>query len=407
MDGQRPEVADVFRGFGVAYLAQHSASVDQRRALRAIQSCKTAVLGGHKSKCDQCGHEEFFYNSCRNRHCPKCQGAARAKWLADRTSELLSTPYFHVVFTLPDALAPLALQNQSVLYALLFRAAADTLLQIAGDPKHLGAQIGFLAVLHTWGQRLGHHPHLHCVVPGGGLSPDRTCWISARDSFFLPVRVLSRLFRGKFLAYLREARERGRLKFHGKLLGLQEDAPWRALLRGLSRLEWVVYSKPPFGGPEQVLKYLARYTHRVAISDQRLVSLKDGKVTFRYKDYRCGNIERLMTLEATEFIRRFLQHVLPGSFHRIRYYGFLANRVRRGNVELARRLLPAAVKASPDPDTFRQDPSTLSIAPVIESQRKDPICPACKKGHMVIVETIERAMTVLEVSAVPAGNDTS
>src|SRR5574341_879842 len=243
MDGHRPDVADVFRSFGAAFLAQYPASVDQRRVLRAIQSCKTAVLGGHKSKCDQCGHEGFFYNSCRNRHCPKCQGAARAQWLADRTSELLSTPYFHVVFTLPDALGPLGLQNQSVLYALLFRAASETLLQIALDPKHLGAQIGFLSVLHTWGQRLDHHPHLHCVVPGGDLSPDRTRWISARDSFFLPVRVLSRLFRGKFLAYLREAHVQGRLKFHGKLLGLQEEAPWRAFLRNLTRTEWVIYSK--------------------------------------------------------------------------------------------------------------------------------------------------------------------
>lgn len=406
MDGHRPQVADVFRIFGAAYLAEHPASSDQRRVLRAVQSCKTAALGGHKSKCDQCGHEEFFYNSCRNRHCPKCQGSARAKWLTDRTSELLETPYFHVVFTLPDALGPIGLQNKSVLYAILFRAAAETLLEIASNPKHLGAQIGFLAVLHTWGQRLDHHPHVHCVVPGGGLSQDRSSWVSSSDSFFLPVRVLSRLFRGKFLAYLRGALEQGRLKFHGELIKLQEDSQWKAFLHGLSRIEWVVYAKPPFGGPLQVLKYLARYTHRVAISDQRLVSVKDGRVTFRYKDYRCGNTERTMTLNATEFIRRFLQHVLPGSFHRIRYYGFLSNRTRRQNVELARKLLASTGVVPSEPAPLPKDPSTQSVTLEPHSP-KDPVCPACKKGHMVLVERIEPDSIAAEALPSSVGNDTS
>jgi len=389
MDGHRPDVAEVFRNFGAAYLDKYGASAEQRRVLRDIASCKTATLGGHKARCDQCGHEEFFYNSCRNRHCPKCQGAARAEWLSDRTSELLETPYFHVVFTIPEALGPLALQNKEVLYGILFRAASETLLRIAIDPKHLGAQIGFLAVLHSWGQRLDHHPHLHCVVPGGGLSPDRTRWIHARESFFLPVRVLSRLFRGKFLAYLRDAIKHGRLKFHGKLVGLQDESENESFLRALSRREWVVYSKPPFGGPKQVLKYLARYTHRVAISDQRLVSLEDGKVTFRYKDYRCGNAKRTMTITAIEFIRRFLQHVLPASFHRIRYFGFMANRARKKNIALARALLSmeTAQHGEADPQALspRADPPETEIT----ANAKNHLCPVCKKGLLVIFETVD------------------
>lgn len=407
MELHRPEVADVFRGFGPAYLDQHPASSEQRRVLNDIAKCKTAALGGHKARCDNCGHEKYFYNSCLNRHCPKCQGAARAKWLADRASELLKTLYFHVVFTLPEALGPLALQNKKVLYGILFLAASETLLRIAKDPKHLGARIGFLAVLHTWGQRLDHHPHLHCVVPGGGFSPDRSRWISARESFFLPVRVLSRVFRGKFLAYLREAFQKGRLEFHGKLAGLQEESQWKAYLRALSSTEWVVYSKPPFGGPEQVLKYLARYTHRVAISDQRLVSLQDDKVTFRYKDYRCGDIQRKMTLEATEFIRRFLQHVLPGSFHRIRYFGFLANRYRKKNLALARILLNSDTTSDPcEAASQSQPPSADSPKADFEIKAKEHLCPVCKKGHLVIVETIKPCLSPFS-SASPVRIDTS
>jgi hypothetical protein len=389
MDEHRPQVADIFREHGTAFLDQYPASAAQRRVLKDIAACKTAILGGHKARCDRCGHEKIFYNSCRNRHCPQCQGAARAQWLVDRTSELLDTPYFHVVFTLPDELGPLALQNKEVLYGILFRAASETLLQIANDPKHLGAHIGFLGVLHTWGQRLDHHPHLHFVVPGGGLSPDRARWISGRESFFLPVRVLSRLFRGKFLAYLRDAIKQGRLKFLESLVGLEDEAHRKSFLSSLARTEWVVYSKAPFGGPKQVLKYLARYTHRVAISDQRIVSNSDGKVTFRYKDYRCGNVQRTMTVEATEFIRRFLQHVLPASFHRIRYFGFLANRARTKNIALVRKLLCAEnadhCETPPEPQPSTQD----SPATDTNSHTKEHLCPSCKKGHLVIVETIK------------------
>ncbi len=405
MDEHRPEVADVFRSHGAAFLDQHPASRDQRRVLKDIATCKTSALGGHKARCDHCGHEKIFYNSCRNRHCPKCQGAARAQWLADRTAELLNTPYFHVVFTLPDAVGPLALQNKEVIYGILFRAASETLLRIAEDPKHLGARIGFLGVLHTWGQRLDHHPPLHFVVPGGGLSPDRSRWIAARESFFLPVRVLSRLFRGKFLAYLREAIHCGRLKFQGKLAGLDDESRREPFLRSLTRTEWVVYSKPPFGGPQQVLKYLARYTHRVAISDQRLVSLEGGKITFRYKDYRSGNAQRTMTLEGIEFIRRFLQHVLPASFHRIRYFGFLANRRRKENIARARSLLSAEGNRGQidNRSSLRTcDSSTTETAP----HAKEHLCPACKKGHLVIVDTIEPCFAA-GVPFLPAGIDTS
>jgi hypothetical protein len=384
MDGHRPEVADVFRSFAPAYLAKHHATVAQRRVLHAVAACKTAELGGHKARCENCGHEEFFYNSCRNRHCPKCQGAARAKWLEDREAELLETTYFHVVFTIPEALGPIGLQNQEILYGILFRAAAETLLAIGRDPRHLGAEIGFLSVLHTWGQRLDHHPHVHCVVPGGGLSPDARQWIPCRDGFFLPVRVLSRLFRGKFLAHLDGAFSASQLKFHGKLEDLRDPSRWKTFLGTLRRCEWVVYSKPPFGGPKQVLRYLARYTHRVAISNQRLVSLQDGKVTFHYKDYRSGNAERQMTLDATEFIRRFLQHVLPASFHRIRYYGFLANSVRKKNLALARTLLPPPHEVSP--------PSPPADLDSRDRHQSDGalICPACHQRRLVIVEELPR-----------------
>jgi hypothetical protein len=295
-----------------------------------------------------------------------------------------------VVFTIPQSLAPLDLQNKKVVYGLLCRAAARTLLQIARDPKHLGAQIGFLTVLHTWGQTLVHHPHLHCVVPGGGFSPDRSRWIPSRDSFFLPVRVLSRLFRGKFLAYLRTAIEAGELKFRGELDSLQYASRRDSFLRDLSRTEWVVYSKRPFGGPQQVLKYLARYTHRVAISDQRLVSIQDGKVTFRYKDYRCGNAQRAMTLDGAEFIRRFLQHVLPASFHRIRYYGFLANRARQENLALARRLLASGRESHDRQDPPSQEPEAESAEPETQKHPEgERTCPVCKHGRLVVIETIE------------------
>lgn len=388
MAAHRPELADVFRSHAEEYLAEHSASSKQRRVIRDVMRCKTAALGGHKAKCDQCGHEEFFYNSCRNGNCPKCQGKARARWLCERTRELLPVPYFHVVFTLPDELKLLALQNPRIIYGLLFRSASESLLQIAADPKHLGADIGFLAVLHTWGQTLDLHPHVHCVVPGGGLSPDRQRWVRARPRFFLPVRVLSRIFRGKFLKYLRAAYDERSLQFRGTQEDLRRPERWKAFLRVLSRPEWVVYSKAPFGGPQQVLKYLARYTHRVAISNQRILSLRDGNVTFQYKDYRCGSIQRTMTLEATEFIRRFFLHVLPDGFHRIRYFGFLSNRNRHENIALAKRLLGSGTREPSALDAISPAMTDGATAAGHDSRPHEPGCPACKKGRMVIVEMI-------------------
>jgi hypothetical protein len=403
MAGHRPAVADVFREFAAEYLAKYGASIEEERVLRAIVGCKTAALGGHKASCSECDYEAFFYNSCRDRHCPKCQGAARAEWLEKRTSELLETPYFHVVFTLPEAFAPIALRNKRLLYGLLFRASAETLQKVARDPKHLGAEIGVLSVLHTWGQTLNHHPHIHCVVPGGGFSLDRTSWVSTRESFFLPVRVLSRVFRGKFLSYLRDAYDKGDLELPGKLAHLREKSAWIDFVRVLSRTDWVVYSKPPFGGPKQVLKYLARYTHRVAISNQRILAMGDDKVTFQYKDYRAGNVERTMTLAGTEFMRRFLQHVLPGSFHRIRYYGFLSNRDRAEKIASARNLL-----AVPHPE---EEPVVVTELPAPSSQSphppKNPICPVCGKGHLLLVGMLLPDRRVLPAFLASVYQDTS
>ena len=328
MTEHRLEVADVFRTYEKEFFAKwgHVIGPHQRKAFEAIRDCRTAALGGHVEyveQCDTCGHQVISYNSCRNRHCPKCQAMARAKWLAEREAELLPVPYFHVVFTLPDKIGRLALQNAGEIYRILFRAASETLLTIAADPERLGAHIGFLAVLHTWGQSLHLHPHLHCVVPGGGVSPDGLRWIGCRKkSFFLPVKVLSSRFRNLFLIYLRKALKAGKLKFHGQLAELAGQSAFEALCRTAKQSKWVVFAKPPFGGPEQVLKYLARYTHRVAISNRRLLSIEDGRVSFEYKDYADGNQAKVMSLAATEFIRRFLLHILPNGFVRIRQYGF-------------------------------------------------------------------------------------
>ena len=307
----------------------------------AITACRTAVLGGHVEQCDDCGVTRIAYNSCRNRHCPKCQGLARAQWLADRQAELLPVPYFHVVFTLPAPVSEIAFQNKAAVYAILFRTAAETIATIAADPRHLGAKLGMTMVLHTWGQTLQHHPHVHCVVPGGGPSLDGTRWVACRPGFFLPVRVLARLFRRLFLRELENAFGAGKLRFFSNLANLAEPQAFARRLGELRRLDWVVYAKPPFGGPEQVLAYLGRYTHRVAIANSRLVSLFDGKVRFAWKDYRQDSKTKLMTLDAGEFIRRFLLHALPDGFHRIRYYGFLANGQRGHNLALCRRLLDA------------------------------------------------------------------
>jgi hypothetical protein len=379
MSSRRPEVADVLRTFGAAYREAYRTSPDQLRVLSQLPLCRTASLGGHKLRCDTCGHEQISYNSCRNRHCPKCQAAARAEWLAERERDLLEVPYFHVVFTLPEELAAVALQNKRFCYGLLFRAAAKTLRTIAADPRHLGAEIGFLAVLHTWSQNLRHHPHVHCVVPGGGISPDGHRWIPCRENFFLPVRVLSRLFRRVYADELGAAHLRGDLELHGKLAELRDAAPWRRFLSDVRRKEWVVYAKPPFGGPTQVLKYLARYTHRVAISNRRIVSVDDQHVSFRWKDRSHGSRIRVMTLPGIEFLRRFLLHVLPKGFVRIRHFGFLANRSRKTKIPLARQLLR---QHQPDPSS---DPSTVGTQSHVDAPPPPHACPICKHGCMLVI----------------------
>ncbi len=386
MSGVALEIADIVRRHGAPFLDSHGAtlSAEQRRVLKDIASCRTAALGGHVSRCDHCAHQQISYNSCRNRHCPKCQAAARAEWLDDRASELLPVPYYHVVFTLPQEIAALALQNQRVLYGLLFRAATETLREVAANPQRLGAQIGGLAVLHTWGQNLSHHPHVHCVVPGGGFSSDGSTWVSCRDNFFLPVRVLSRVFRGKFMAGLRRARQKGQLVFLGAQAGLSEVAAFEEWLDQSVRNEWVVYAKAPFGGPEQVLKYLARYTHRVAISNQRLLSCEEGQVTFRWKDYADGSAQKAMTLSADEFLRRFLTHVLPRGFVKIRHFGFLANRYRQQQLALARKLLNVA----------EAPPPTTACPPIAIGDTDDEgdaiRCPACGQGRLHDIEQLAR-----------------
>lgn len=374
------ELAEIFRGLDLTDWERKGfpLTVMQRRVLRDIGQCRTAALGGHLEQCDQCAYTQMAYNSCRNRHCPKCQAAARADWLVERAAELLETEYFHVVFTLPAQLSPLALQNKRLMYGLLFKAASETLLEIAADPRHLGAQIGFLAVLHTWGQTLQHHPHLHCVVPGGGLSPDHTKWIACRQGFFLPVKVLSRRFRHKFLGALRQVLAERKLICAGQLTPLTQSQQYEKLLQELGEREWVVYAKPPFGGPAQVLKYLARYTHRVAISNYRLLSFAENRVTFSYKDYAAGNVSKTMTLEAREFTRRFLLHVLPKGFVRIRHYGYLANRDRHAKLELCRqRIAQSDVPSSSEPQLPVSDQTRME-----ESFR----CPVCRKGKMKRIE---------------------
>ena len=381
----RLEVAEVFRRYGQAFRKSYGRSPAQNRVMGALIQCRTSALGGHVQECDHCLERQVSYNSCRNRHCPKCQGSQTAQWLDAQQPHLLPVPYFHVVFTLPQVLAPLALQNPRVVYGLLFQAASRTLLEVAANPRHLGAKIGFLAVLHTWGQNLHHHPHIHCVVPAGGLSPDGSRWVSSAPHFFLPVRVLSRLFRGKFLALLHKAFENGQLRFHGSLQSLAHGPAFNRLLSQARSTEWVVYAKPPFGGPDTVLKYLARYTHRVAISNHRLLSLEAAAVTFRYKDYARGQRLRVLRLEATEFIRRFLLHVLPTGFVRIRRFGLLANAQRERNLAQCRELLPGG-DGKGDPGEKLQvegkpgDPPEEPSTAITDKEHQSHRCPVCQEG---------------------------
>ena len=368
--------------------------------MRAIEVCRTADLGGHVDQCDHCGHRIISFNSCRNRHCPKCQSLAKAEWLEKQNAQLLPVQYFHVVFTLPDEIAAIALQNQKVVYGILFQSASETLRRIALDPRHLGAGIGFLGVLHTWGQNLHLHPHIHCVVPGGGLSPERDRWIRCRDDFFLSVRVLSRLYRGVFLHRLEEAYAAGKIKLHGELQKLNDPERFKAALKASRKTDWVVYSKPPFGGAAQVLDYLGRYTHRTAISNHRLVRLTDGKVTFRWRDYKDGNKQKLMTLDADEFIRRFLLHVLPRGFVRIRHFGFLANAHREKKLTLCRQLLGVHCE---------QDPASVSAEDWKERYERLTgqalsVCPACHQGRLFTIEIIP---ALRRRCALPLGFDSS
>lgn len=377
MSTPRLEVAEVFRSYQDEYLARYPVSPQQRRVIRDIAVCRTAALGGHVLRCQACEYEEISYNSCRNRHCPKCQAQKQAAWLEAQRAYLLDVPYYHIVFTLPEELGPLALQNKQTLYGLLFRAAAETLLTIARDEKHLGAKIGFTAVLHSWGQTLLHHPHLHCVVPAGGLAPDNSQWMAAKDTFFLPVRVLSRLFREKYLSYLRRAYRENLLILEGRLQDMRHPGLWQAFLKSIENIDWVVYAKPPFGSSLQVLKYLARYTNRVAISNRRLIKMENGQVSFRYKDYKRDRNDCVMCLDALEFIRRFLLHVLPKGFVRIRHYGFLSNRNHKEQLPLCRRLLASTLQVVTETE------AELSSDP-ITNDRFD-LCPVCRKGFMIVV----------------------
>jgi hypothetical protein len=379
------EVADIFRDHGAAWRSANAGhvSLHQLKVMSAIERCRTAALGGHVARCENCAHTLIAYNSCRNRHCPKCQGAAAKEWLAEREAELLPVPYFHVVYTLPAAIRHLAYQNKAVIYDLLFKASAETTLTIAADPKHLGARIGFISVLHTWGSALVHHPHVHMIVPGGGLSQDRSKWIACRPRYFLTVEVLSALFRRLFLQMLLTAHQAGRLQFFGDLVPLADKAAFTAYLKPLRNIDWVVYAKRPFAGPEQVLRYLSRYTHRIAISNRRLVAAGENGVTFKYKDYRLDGSARYktMTLETDEFIRRFLIHVLPKGLHRIRHYGLLAKSNCAANIARARELL-----AAPSPS---KQPKPSEATATGEPRLLPRPCPCCG-GRMIIIESFAR-----------------
>jgi Putative transposase/Transposase zinc-binding domain len=390
MDRPKLEVGDIFRRYGEAYRDKHGASMSpaQRRVVTAIELCRTAALGGHLEQCDECGHERNCYTSCADRHCPKCQSLARAQWIEDRQSELLEVPYFHVVYTVPAEIAAIAFQNKEVVYGILFQTTAETLKTIAADPQHLGAEIGFFAVLHSWGQALQHHPHLHCVVPGGGISPDGQRWVSCRPGYLLPVPVLSCLFRRLFLESLQRAFDAGKLQFFGALEPLRDRLAFGRQLAQAKASKWVVFAKRPFAGPQQVLDYVGRYTHRVAISNHRLLDIENDQVRFEWKDYRAGGQVKTMTLSAEEFIRRFLLHVLPNGFQRIRYYGFLGNRYRQQKLDQCRRLLgmpmPDQAPAAPVEPDYRDRYEDLTGASLRQ-------CPQCQRGRMIPVALLPRS----------------
>jgi hypothetical protein len=368
------EIQDILSCYGPEFQKSHPLPSYQRKAMNHILNCRSSALGGHFDQCDSCGHIRISYNSCRDRHCPKCQNLARERWLVNREQELLDVGYFHIVFTIPNSLNPLALRNQKVIYDIIFRAASESLRELATDPKYLGADIGMLCLLHTWGQNLMDHPHLHCLVPGGGLSFDGLRWIHSSKKFFMPVKVLSRKFRGKFLAFLKEAVSNNTLQFHGQISHLSEKSCWQDFIDNLYKSEWVVYCKKPFASSAHVLRYLGRYTHRVAISNQRIVSADNGLVTFNYRDYRDNNKKKLMTVSALEFIRRFLFHILPSRFVKIRYYGIFANRVRKIKVKQSQKLLGMKLC---------QQPKLSTMDLIIRLTGTDPtICPCCNHGHL-------------------------
>lgn len=375
------EVADIFRAFGPAYRERHGLEMPLRhlRVMRAIEVCRTAELGGHIDQCDHCGQRRISYNSCRNRHCPKCQSLEKEQWLEARKKDLLPTSYFHLVFTLPEGLRPLALRNQKVIYSLLFKAASETLAQLAKDRRYLGAEIGFIAMLHTWSQTLIDHPHLHCIVTGGGLSLDGQRWISSKKGFFIPVKVLSRLFRGKFLAGLKKLYEAGKLKFPGQIEPLKKAAPFKKLLTDLYQQGWVVYCKPPLKRTEQVMEYLGRYTHRVALSNDRLVSLEGNQVILRWRDSADRNRIKLLTLEVFEFIRRFLLHVLPDQFIKIRHYGLLSNRSRKRKLRRCQNLLGVVTNEEPEESAKEAWEDLLTRITGIDPR----VCPFCGQGKMI------------------------
>ena len=378
------EVADIFRSYGPAYREAHKLPYNHLRVMRAIEVCRTAVLGGHKDQCDICGHLEISYNSCRNRHCPKCQTLRKEKWIEARSEDLLPIQYFHVVFTIPSELNPLVLRNQKVMYDLLFRSVSETLTELAHDQKHLGAQIGATGILHTWGQNLMDHPHIHCIVTGGGLSPDGSRWVSCRKKFFIHVKVLSEVFSGKFLDYLKHCFKKGALVFPGSISHLKEPGDFKIFMRQIYKKKWVVYCKPPFGGPQGVLQYLGRYTHRIAISNNRILSNRDGKASFLWRDYADNNRQKTMTLKADEFIRRFMLHVLPARFVRIRHFGLLANRNRKDAIALCRKFLGSGItetKENVSKETWQEQLIRICGIDVT-------VCPVCQKGRMCRTELL-------------------